>query len=68
MMKVSKDFSKVLNLYLIDEIHSFLLNLLILINDTDLMNIQNNNEFDSYILNYKQIANDERYQKLSLRY
>ena len=28
----------------------------------------NNIEFDSYILNYKQIGNDERYQKISLKY
>ena len=65
-MKVSKDFSKILNLYLIDEIVNPFFSIKSI--DTDLMNIQNNIKFDSYILNYKQIGNDERYQKVSLRY
>ena len=66
MIKISKDFSKILNLYLIDEIVNPFFSIKSI--DTDLMNIQNNIKFDSYILNYKQIGNDERYQKVSLRY
>ena len=60
-MKVSKDFSKILNLYLIDEIVNPFFSIKSI--DTDLMNIQNNIKFDSYILNYKQIGNDENIKR-----
>ena len=64
MIKASKDFSKILNLYLIDEIVNPFFSIKSI--DTVIMNIKNNIEFDSYILNYKQIGNDE--SKISLRY